>query len=156
MKFIEVRGEDTEIINGILDLEKINFGANGGVDIWTLKPLVRYGKVFVLMDEDIVVSAIEFIHKFESREMYLYGVSTRKEFWGRGCAKELIKRSTEYFKEKGIEKISLTVAPENKRAVGLYKKIGYTLENIQKSEYGEGVDRLYMVKKLSENTKEIV
>ncbi len=148
MKFIEVHGDDTEIIKGILDLEKATFGANGGVDIWTLKPLVRYGKVFVLMEGDLVISAIEFIHKFDSKEVYLYGVSTRKEFWGKGCAKELIDKSTKYFIENGMERISLTVAPENSRAVGLYKKIGYILENIQKSEYGEGIDRFYMVKKI--------
>lgn len=148
MEFIEVNGEDREIINGILDLENKTFGDNGGIDIWTLKPLVRYGKVFALVENNIVVSAIEFIHKFDSKEVYLFGVSTREEFRGRGCAKELMEISTQYFKEKGMEKISLTVAPENKSAVGLYKKMGYIIENIQDSEYGEGVDRLYMVKKI--------
>ena len=148
MEFIEVNGEDREIIKGILDLENNAFGDNGAIDIWTLKPFVRYGKVFALLENDVVVSAIEFIHKFDSKEMYLFGVSTREEFRGRGCAKELINRSTEYFKEKGMEKISLTVAPENKSAVGLYKKMGYIVENIQNSEYGDGVDRFYMVKKI--------
>ncbi|ADO81836.1 GNAT family N-acetyltransferase [Ilyobacter polytropus] len=148
MEFIEVNGEDREIIKGILDLENNAFGDNGAIDIWTLKPFVRYGKVFALLENDVVVSAIEFIHKFDSKEIYLFGVSTREEFRGRGCAKKLMERSTQYFKEKGMEKISLTVAPENKSAVGLYKKMGYIIENIQNSEYGEGVDRLYMVKKI--------
>ncbi|WP_320045714.1 N-acetyltransferase [uncultured Ilyobacter sp.] len=148
MEFIEVQGDDIKIINGILDLENKTFGDNGGIDIWTLKPLVRYGKVFALVDKEIVVSAIEFIHKFDSKEIYLFGVSTREEFRGRGCAKELINRGTEYFREKGMEKISLTVAPENKSAVGLYKKMGYIIKNIQNSEYGDGVDRFYMVKKI--------
>lgn len=148
MNFLEVHSEDTEIINGILDLENLTFGANGGVNIWMLKPLVRYGKVFVLIEKGLVVSAIEFMHKFNSNEVYLYGVSTRKEFWGMGCAKDLIDKSTEYFRIKGINKISLTVAPENTRAVSLYKKMGFTLENIQNNEYGEGIDRFYMIKKI--------
>lgn len=148
-EFIEVKSEDREKIEEILEMEEGSLGVNGAIDIWTLKPLVRYGKVFAMVEEGSVVSAGEFMQKVESREIYLYGVSTRVGYWGRGYAKKLLEKSEEYFSKRGMEKINLTVDPENTRAVKLYKKLGYSIEAAHESEYGEGNDRIYMTKKLN-------
>jgi ribosomal protein S18 acetylase RimI-like enzyme len=147
-KFIEVKAEENDRIEEILEIEKGSLGINGAIDIWTLKPLVRYGKVFAMIEDGVIVSAGEFIQKFESKEVYLYGVSTKVGYWGKGYARELLEKSMEYFAKIGMEKMSLTVAAENERALELYKKLGYNIEGIHKNEYGKDRDRVYMIKKI--------
>lgn len=148
MRLIEVKAEDTRLIDEIVRIEVEAFGKNGGVNKWILKPLVRYGKVFVLMDGDEVVSIAEFMQKFDGKEAFLYGLCTAKEKRGRGYAKEIIKGFERHLKPMGIDKVSLTVDPDNDIAVGLYKRLGYTIGELQEDEYGAGIDRLYMYKKI--------
>ena len=146
-----MKSEDKEMIEEIIYIEEEAFGKNGGVDEWILKPILRYGKVFVLKDKGKVVSIAEFMQKFDSMTIFLYGLCTRKESRGKGYAKEILKRSEEFFREKKIKKIDLTVAPDNIEAINLYKNLNYKIAEKQKNEYGVGIDRLLMRKKIDEN-----
>lgn len=148
MKLIEVDGNDKEIIRKIIEIEEEAFGKSGGVDEWILKPLVRYGKVFVLENENKneIVSVSEYMQKYDSKEMFLYGLCTKKKYRGKKYAETLLKKTEKYFFDKGIEKLSLTVDPENEKAIKLYKKIGYEEVELLKDEYGENIERIYMVK----------
>lgn len=148
MELVEVRGGDKELIDEIVYIEEEAFGKNGGVDEWILKPMVRYGKVFVLKDGNRVVSIAEFIQRFNSKEVFLYGLCTRKESRGRGYAGEILRRSEEFFRNRSIDEVGLTVAPDNMAAIALYKNLNYDVVELQKDEYGRGVDRLFMKKKI--------
>ncbi len=148
MELVEVRWQDRELIDEIIHIEIEAFGANGGVDEWILKPMVRYGKVFVLKDSNRVVSIAEFIQKFDSDEVFLYGLCTRRESRGRGYASEILRRSEEFFRKRSIGEIGLTVAPYNAAAINLYKNLNYDVVELQRDEYGRGVDRLFMKKKI--------
>ncbi len=56
-----------------------------------------------------------------------------KENWGKGYAKEASKRIVEYcFKELSLSKITLGVIEDNVGAVNLYKKMGFTIDEIKK------------------------
>lgn len=148
MKLIEVKARDTDLIEEIISIEEEAFGKNGGVDEWILKPIVRYGKVFVLRDADGIVSIAEFMKNFDGG-VFLYGLCTKKESRGRGYAREILKKSEEFFRKNEIKKIELTVAPENEEAIGLYKSLDYEIRELQKNEYGKGIDRLLMRKKIN-------
>ena len=148
MELVEVRDQDKELIDEIIHIEEESFGKNGGVDEWILKPMVRYGKVFVLKDSNRVVSIAEFIQKFNSEEVLLYGLCTRKGSRGMGYASEILRRSEEFFRKRNIGEIGLTVAPDNMAAINLYKNLNYDVVELQKDEYGRGVDRLFMKKKI--------
>jgi len=148
LELIEVRGGDKELIDEIVYIEEEAFGKNGGVDEWILKPMVRYGKVFVLKDGNRIVSIAEFIQRFNSKEVFLYGLCTRKESRGKGYASEILRRSEEFFRNRSIDEVGLTVAPDNMAAIALYKNLNYDVVELQKDEYGRGVDRLFMKKKI--------
>ncbi len=63
--------------------------------------------------------------------------------------KENILNETEkILKDLDYKEIELTVAPENEIAINLYKKHGYIQEKFLKDEYGEGIHRYMMRKKL--------
>ena len=147
MELIEVKALDSDIIKEIVSIEEEAFGENGGVDEWILKPMVRYGKVFVLNDGKNVVSIAEFIKTFDNG-VFLYGLCTKKDSRGKGYAKEILKRSEEFFRESKMKSIELTVAPDNIRAINLYKNLNYEVRELQKDEYGKGIDRLLMKKKI--------
>lgn len=46
--------------------------------------------------------------------------------------------------KSGIEAVTLTVDPENEKAVNLYLKHGFEKAELLTEEYGENEDRLYM------------
>jgi ribosomal protein S18 acetylase RimI-like enzyme len=142
MKCIEVTAEDIGYIEQIIEIEKEAFGVSGGVDEWILKPMIRYGKVLVLVNDGEVAGIAEYIRDFGGKEVFLYGFSIKKEYRKHGYGKKLLEDSINYFKQYGIKKMSLTVGLENKVAIELYKKIGFKNEKLLKNEYGKGIDRL--------------
>lgn len=144
MKFLEIKAKDKKYIEQIIEVEKEAFGESGGVDEWILKPIIRYGKVFVLIIEDEVIGIAEYIRDFDGDEVFLYGFSIKKEYRKCGYGKKLLEKSIEVFRENKIKKIGLTVALGNEGAIELYKKMGFKKEEMLKDEYGKGVDRLYL------------
>jgi hypothetical protein len=150
-EIIEVNIEDQEVVNEIIKLEERTFGECGGVDYWVLKALIRYGKVYALRNKNIIISVVEYMQKFNSSEVFLYGISTEEKFRKKGLTKYLIQETEKKLKILGIKKIVLTVDPKNEVAINLYKKLNYKIINLQLNEYGEGVDRYFMEKNLTPN-----
>lgn len=144
----ELDRADLPLISEIVELEEEAFGGKGGVDLWILKALLRYGKVFVLEKEKKIISIVEYMQCFDKKEVFLYGICTLKEFRHMGNAKKIMNESEKYLKEKGYEAISLTVDPENKIAIEMYKHLGYEIVEYQENEYGKGIHRYLMKKKL--------
>ena len=54
-----------------------------------------------------------------------------KESWGQGLGKEALEVLFDYMKKKhSLKEIELGVRPEHKRAIALYKKLGFAESNI--------------------------
>lgn len=147
MKFKELKVVDLELLNKIVELEEEAFEGNGNVDLWILKALIRYGKVFILEESDEIVTIAEYMQVMGKDEVFLYGISTRKKYRNHGYAKRIMKESERYLKDLGYKVIGLTVDPKNEIAIKLYKNLGYTIEEFQENEYGKGIDR-YLMKKV--------
>lgn len=146
MEIKEISIKDKEYMNEIVEMEKYTFGKFGGVDLWILKPIVKFGKVFAAFEEGKIVGAAEFIVAFDRPEIFLYGFSVMKEYREKGIGTKLLLHCEEYFKNYGKKIVSLTVDPKNIKAINLYKRIGYFIESLEKDEYDIGIDR-YIMKK---------
>lgn len=146
MEFKELKDINLDLLKKIVEIEEEAFEGNGNVDLWILKALIRYGKVFVLEEAGEIVSIVEYMQVMGKKEVFLYGLSTRKKYRHRGWAKKIMKESEEYLKNIGYEEISLTVDPNNKIAIDMYKKIGFMTIEYQENEYGIGVHRFLMKK----------
>lgn len=60
-----------------------------------------------------------------------FGVTVRKEYWSLGIATNLIRTLIDWAKKSGtIKKINLRVRKDNRRAIDLYKKIGFAEEGL--------------------------
>ena len=56
------------------------------------------------------------------------GIAVLKEFWGEGLGYALISFLKKWAKDNGVRKINLNVRVDNKRAISLYEKAGFTCE----------------------------
>lgn len=71
-----------------------------------------------------------------------------KEFWGKNYASESIKLVLDYaFKRLNLHKVTLGVVEKNNAAVSVYKKAGFKVEGLAKSQFyldGEYCNAIYM------------
>lgn len=143
-----VEKSDNKYIEEILELEKKVFGENGAIDIWNLKPYVKYGRVFVYLERDKVVAVAEIMKTWQEDKAYLYGLCVDTDFRGQGIGKKFMLDIFDYLKEKKIKLVELTVAPENVGAIKLYEKIGFERKEFLENEYGENKNRYLYIKKI--------
>lgn len=147
MEFRELHDVDLTLMNKIVEIEEEAFEGNGNVDLWILKALIRYGKVFVLVEGDEIITIAEYMQVLGKDEVFLYGISTRKKYRNRGNARKIMEESEKYLKRLGYKEVGLTVDPNNNIAMKLYKDLGYRIEEYQEDEYGKGIHR-YLMKKV--------
>jgi len=147
MEFRELHDVDLTLMNKIVEIEEEAFEGNGNVDLWILKALIRYGKVFVLVEGDEIITIAEYMQVLGKDEVFLYGISTRKKYRNRGNARKIMEESEKYLKRLGYKEVGLTVDPNNNIAMKLYKDLGYRIEEYQEDEYGKGNHR-YLMKKV--------
>lgn len=54
-----------------------------------------------------------------------FGVSVRRDYWGRGVASALADRILAFARENGFAQLDLEVRSDNARAIRLYEKLGF-------------------------------
>lgn len=77
-----------------------------------------------------------------------FGITVRKNYWGMGIGRELLREMIDWAnKNPIIRKINLCVRSDNEKAIGLYKKMGFVIEGeVSRMFYIDGkfFDCLYM------------
>ncbi|MFZ2641163.1 MAG: GNAT family N-acetyltransferase [Verrucomicrobiia bacterium] len=66
------------------------------------------------------------------RHAGVLGISVLKEFRGQGLGRRLILAVLERARKVGIERVELTVYVSNKRAIRLYKSVGFVREGVKR------------------------
>ncbi|AAL94130.1 N-acetyltransferase [Fusobacterium nucleatum subsp. nucleatum ATCC 25586] len=148
MELVYIKDPDFEVMMKIVEIEQETFEGNGNVDLWIIKALIRYGLVFVIKENDKIVCIVEYMQVFNKKSLFLYGISTLKEYRHKGYGNYILNETEKILKNLSYEEIELTVAPENDIAINFYKKHGYIQEKLLKDEYGKGIHRYVMRKKL--------
>ena len=148
MELIHIKNPDFEVMKKIIEIEQEAFEEAGNVDLWIIKALIRYGMVFVIKEDDRIVCIVEYMQVFNKKSLFLYGISTLKKCRHKGYANYILNETEKILKDLGYKEIELTVAPENKIAINLYKKHNYIQEKFLEDEYGKGIHRYVMRKKL--------
>ncbi len=143
-----VEKNDKKYIEEIIELEKKVFGENGAIDIWNLKPYVKYGRVFVYLERDKVVAVAEIMKTWQEDKVYLYGLCVDVDYRGQGIGNKFMLDIFRYLKVENIKLVELTVAPENVEAIKLYEKIGFERKEFLENEYGEDKNRYLYMKKI--------
>jgi ribosomal-protein-alanine N-acetyltransferase len=139
-----------ELIGNIIDIEQEAFG-DGALNEYVIVPLVRYGKVYVAVDEDDApVACAYFMRDMADVSIaYLMSVAVLPVFRGQNVGTALLNYALANLKRYGITRVLLTVDPANFNALSVYReKLGFTVLSSAKDEYGPGEDRLVMSKDL--------
>lgn len=86
--------------------------------------------VVIAVDDDGRITGDAFLERGPRRLHHAaeLGISTLKEYWGRGIGSRLMEEMIAYAKENGITKINLRVRADNERAKALYRKFGFEKE----------------------------
>ena len=148
MEIVHIKNPNFEMMKKIVEIEQEAFEGNGNVDLWIIKALIRYGLVFVIKENDKIVCIVEYMQIFNKKSLFLYGISTLKRYRHKGYANYILNETEKILRDLSYEEIELTVAPENEIAINLYKKHGYIQEKLLEDEYGKGIHRYVMRKKL--------
>jgi len=127
MEIVHIKNPDFEMMKKIVEIEQEAFEGNGNVDLWIIKAHMQV---------------------FNKKSLFLYGISTLKKYRHKGYANCILDETEKILRNLSYEEIELTVAPENKIAINLYKKHGYIQEKLLEDEYGKGIHRYVMRKKL--------
>jgi RimJ/RimL family protein N-acetyltransferase len=85
-------------------------------------------EIVAIVDGKIVgtagIEAVGAKHKVRHRAEF--GISVLKEYWGMGLGKSLTGACIECAREAGYVQLELNVVAENKRAVTMYRDLGFT------------------------------
>ncbi|WP_026772109.1 GNAT family N-acetyltransferase [Sediminibacillus sp. JSM 1682029] len=63
-----------------------------------------------------------------------FGVGVRRDFWGHGIGKSLLKESISWAEANEIVKMTLSVLETNSTAIQLYQKFGFEVEGVLKKD----------------------
>ena len=145
-----VSPDQKDIIEQIVKLEREAFG-DGGLNEWNLVPLIRHGKVFCLIENDLVLGCVQYLMDWNDHtKAYAVGISIAGLKRGKGYGTVLFSESMETLAGEGIKTVELTVDSQNTAAVAVYgRKLGFVITEKRFDEYGKGIDRIAMEKKLT-------
>lgn len=141
---------DMNIIAQLVNIERQAFGEYG-MDETEIVPLLRYGRVFVAVQDDKEILAAAYFMRCwdEPYKAYILGVAVRKDMQGQDVGSRLLMQSLAALREDGIEGVELTVSPDNANALWVYRdQLGFSIRSQRLDEYGEGEHRLVMSKDL--------
>jgi len=131
-------------LNHLRELEKICFP----VDNWPLLDLIGVLTIpgIVRLKATFVDNFVGFIAgTFKTREStgWITTIAVLPEYQNKGIAQQLLQ---ECESRMVVEKILLTVRKSNARAIRLYEKNGYFIQEIWKSYYIDGEDAILFQK----------
>ena len=150
ISFQAIENPGVSEISRVIEIEQEAFG-DGALNEYVVVPMMRYGKVFVAVDEqgNAIASAYFMRNMNNTEEAYLVSVAVMPAFRGQDVGTELLRFALDELKGMGITQVRLTVDPANFTALSVYReKLDFTVIDSSKDEYGQGEDRLIMSKQL--------
>lgn len=113
----EFRRGNFEHLSMILDVPE------GGLFLAEDQEGRHIGHILLLANQTDTVSGIP--------QAWVYDVSVREEWWGRGVGRALMREGEKFARGFGLTYIGLGVTSANERAVEFYRELGYQVERIQ-------------------------
>lgn len=141
---------DPDLISELCRLEIENLGEEASVNQWVIPVLIRYGLVTIAekMPEGEIAGVCQVIRSYrDASAAFIHSFYVRPRLRGRHIGRMILSSVLEKAAGDGFRKIDLTVDPENRPAVSLYRSAGFRMSSLLRDEYGKGVHRdLYTLK----------
>lgn len=117
----------------------------------SFRHLLTLGHADVLVfhaDGQIVGDAVT-LYRHNSARARLYSLIVHADYQGRGIAHELILAAEQAARQRACSILSLEVRPDNKPALRLYNRLGYTIERRIADYYDDHTPALRLSKQLT-------
>ncbi|MEJ8802437.1 GNAT family N-acetyltransferase [Pontibacter sp. H249] len=98
-----------------------------------------------LLDDKVVGYAIGHYNS-EAKQAWLLSLGVLLAYRGQGIGEKLTHTLLAEVEAKGANTSYLTVHPDNKQGINIYKKLGFVEHHSVSDYYGDGIPRLIMVK----------
>jgi ribosomal-protein-alanine N-acetyltransferase len=143
-----------EVLKDLVAFEREH--GSGGFDKWLLPVFSNFGLLYVMREGGDLVGTAQLMRVWERPDaICVAGIAVRKDRRGEGLGTLLMSHILKDLKRDGFNEVRLTVSPENTAAMKIYcDKMGFKKRGMEKDFYGEGEDRLVLVKQLKEVTGE--
>ena len=142
-----IRAATVEDLKAVKAIDEALFGEDT-YPLFVLRQLLDITSSFfkvALLENKVVGYAIGHYHS-EAKQAWFLSLGVLQEYGGQGIGEKLTKALLEGVEAKGGRESYLTVHPENKRGISIYKKLGFVEQKYVPDYYGDGVPRLIMVR----------
>lgn len=141
----EVDAHDPTLIPVLTDLDLLSF-FEPTFSRFTLGAILRYGRVYTISANDLVIGACHCIRSYEDpEEIVIFNMALRPGWRGNGLGTRLLHGVLTRLKAHGTRSVALLVAATNHRAIAVYRtKFGFAHVTTFANEYNNGVEYLLM------------
>ncbi len=136
-----LRRPDHDLLVALAGYDREAFGRTG-LRTYDLAVMAEAGAVYLARVGDDMVGSCQLLRVLdEPGYFYMVGFYVRAEWEGRGLGRTILGAVADLCKGLGAEGLILTVAPDNVKALRLYRSAGFVDEAYVPGFYGEGEDR---------------
>ncbi|GEM_PF-320513 len=141
LRLERVRRPGPELLALLAAYDEEAFGVVG-LRACDLAVMAEAGAVFVAWQGEEVAGACQLLRMLDEPEfLYLVGFYLRPGWRGRGVGRRFLELVSQESRRLGAQGLLLTVAPDNARALALYRRFGFAEERFVPDFYGPGEDR---------------
>lgn len=113
---------------------------------YTLGAFLRFGRVFTITADDLVIGAAHTMRSFEDPdEVVIFNMALRPGWRGHGLGTRFMFQMLDKLRARGTRTVALVVAASNQRAIAVYRtKFGFEHVETLPNEFNNGQEYLLM------------
>lgn len=141
----EVEQHDPTLIAVLTDLDLLTY-SEPTFSRYTLGAILRFGRVFTISADDLVIGACHCMRSFEDPDdAIIFNMALRPGWRGHGLGTRFLFGVLQKLKARGTKGVSLLVAASNHRAITVYRtKLGFQHITSHTNEYNNEQEYLLM------------
>lgn len=130
---------DPGLIPTLTELDLLSY-AEPTFSRYTLGGLMRFGRVYVIKADSLVIGACHTFRSFDDPdEVVIFNMALRPGWRGHGLGSRLLRGVLEGLQARHVKRVALAVASNNHRAIAVYRtKFGFTQVDLLPNEYNNG------------------
>lgn len=135
----EVEAHDPSLIPVLTELDLLTY-SEPTFSRFTLGTILRYGRVFTVTADGLVIGACHCLASFGSpTEAVIFNMALRPGWRGHGLGTRFLHGVLERLQARGTTAVVLQVAANNHRAIAVYRgRFGFSQVDIHEDEYRNG------------------
>lgn len=141
----EVQEVDDALVRTLIDIDLQTF-AESTFSPYTAAAFLRNGRVFLLRADEAVIGTCVCIRCWDRpNEAMILSMGIRPGWRGRGLGQRFVSGVLDKLRHRGLRSVSLLVGEENRRAVKVYRDVGFEVVGDGPAD-PRGGDRLLMLR----------